>query len=793
MLNPRRSGEPRHPARTSSITSASNLTRRLTANSAGVDWQTKVREYDRDGPGVCGFYLDLIDLLASLCPLIIEEQQDNGEWVRSDNPVLNTLLRGYSSALIPQAELVGRHARHRESMGEAWLVNSEELGWNVVTVPNITMTKNGVQWHDPFGIKRITPENRVWKSWVHDPYEPWKPHSPLRRSLDDLRRLKAAVRNQTRSAESPLATNGMMAFPDDGNGLRPLADNDDDFTDADQLVADYIELAKASFENDDHPAAAVPFPMIGGAPEYVEVGRGIDSTALQVEEKALESFARSVNFPAQLLTNGPGSANHWNEWLLEEAQRKMGLSPKLVPVCADITVAFLRPMAQLAARKIGDFDAQRINKYRVGFDTTFLTSKPDNTSQLMTAWSQGVIDREAVIDGLGLPQDSMLEIPDGMQEYTHWQLATQKPGAPYAEVDENGALVEAPDLFGGEGDPFAALAGGPPGGDGGQMALPFGAPGGELPAGPEGAEAAQPPAAPPVEPETLGAANQAPPPPPPMLAALSDPVIEEAVIDRLYRADVALEAALTARAQVCVEQVTDHVAREIVKAHEPQSEKRAELRDLPSEQVWVNADPEVRNSFDLETVVAEAVDECSSREPFDDAAADARAALAPYDRDPEFNEDGGSTLLTLLLIGFIVNRLRKGKGSPRFPAGDIRAAMIVAGGARTGGGQLARSGDGTPVPTRGGKWTGNGGMTTGHAVFNDWPDPLKWEWVHSFYGRPETPFPPHLALDGTEFSSLAEIAGGWFPGDHKWCRCGIRPAPVRVPVELIEPELAGQI
>lgn len=781
MLNPRRSGEPRQQAVVSSLTSASNLTRRLTANSAGVDWQTKVREYDRDGPGVCGFYLDLIDLLASLCPLIIEEQQPNGEWVRSDHPVLNTLLRGYASPLTSQAELVGRHTRHREAMGEAWLVNSAELGWNVVTVPNITMTKNGVQWHDPFGIKRITPEDRVWKSWVHDPYEPWKPHSPLRRALDDLRRLKAAVRNQTRSAESPLATNGLMAFPDDGGGLRPLADNDDDFSEADQLVADYIELAKASFENDDHPAASVPFPMIGNAPQYVEVGRGIDATALQVEDKALESFARSVNFPSQLLTTGPGSANHWNEWLLEEAQRKMGLSPKLRPVTDDITIAFLRPMAHLAARRIGEFDAGRINKYRVSFDTSFLTSKPDNTSQLLSAWGQGVIDREAVIEGLGLPQDSMLEIPEGMHEYVHWQLATQKPGAPYAEVDENGALVEAPDLFG-EGDPFAALggpedAGGPP-----QMQLPG------MEALPPGPDTAAPPA---TEPDALGAANQAPPPPPPQLAALSDPVIENAVIDRLYRADVALESALTARAQVCIEQVTDHVAREVIKAHEPQSDKRAELRDLPSEQVWVNADPDVRNSFDLEQVVSEAVNDCSSREPFDDAAADARAALAPYDRDPDFNEDGGSALLTVLLIGFIVNRLRKGKGSPRFPAGDIRAAMIVAGGARTGAGQLARSGDGTPVPARGGKWTGNGGMTTGHAVFNDWPDPLRWEWVHSFYGSPETPFPPHLALDGTEFSSLAEIAGGWFPGDHKWCRCGIRPAPVRVPAEPFQPELVG--
>lgn len=789
MPSRRLSGETRIPARVSALVPATNVVQRFSASSAARPWQAEVREYDRDGPGVCGFYLDLVQLLASLCPLVAETRNTSGEWVKSSDAVLNTLLDGYVSPLATQSELIGEHVRHRESMGEAWLIDSEHLGWNVVTVPNVTVAGDTIQWTDPYGRKRITPQRRVWKSWVRDPYEPWQPVSPLRRAIPDLRRLRAAMRNQTRSAESPLATNGILAFADDQGSTRPLAEEPHHFTGADQVVSDFLDLAKISSKDDDSVAAAVPFPVVGPPPTYVEVGRGIDSTSLQVEDKALEAFSRSVNFPAQLLTNGPGSSNHWNEWLLEESQRKMGLSPKMRPACDDVTQAYYRPMLSLARERIGDLEGIELHRVRVGFDTSFLTSQPDNTAQLLQAWGNGVIKREYIVEALNLPEEAILDIPEGMAEYAHWELATNKPGAPYAEVDAEGALVAAPDVFGDLGgspeDTFGDGSLPPQDAELVPQQLP-----GVAPADPAALATPEPSA------DGFGANNRAMPAPPPQLAALTeDQRVEEQVIDRLYRADVALEASLSARAAVCVETVTDKVAREIVKAHPSGSETRATLRELPSVKVWAAADPDIQASFPLQETVSDAVDQCADDRPFRDAAAAALAAVAPLGVTPRFDEDSGSTLLRVAVIGFIVSRFERGGGSDNFPAQDIRAAMASAGGAVVGGdGSLQRTGSGTPVPTEGGTWVGNTGMTTGHNVFSQWatrPDGqppatgLRWEWVHSFYGKPETPFPPHVELDGQTFNTLADIPGGMHPGDHQGCRCCVMAVllPVLVTVD----------
>lgn len=778
----RRSGETR--ARQAALIPATNLVRARLAGSAagGHHWQEQVRRFDQDGPGVCGYYLDLVALLASLCPLTVEVRQNDGSWVASDDPVLNAIISHYRSPVASQAELVALHVRHRESMGEAWLVNSERIGYYVLTVPNVTVTSDAVMWTDIFGKRRTTPADRVWKSMVPDPYQPWMPTSPLRRAIPDLRRLRAATRNQTRAAESRLVMNGLVAFPDDsGNGSRPLATVDDtsELTGTDKLVDDYIELAKAAFNDDDSVAAAVPFPYVGPAAQYVELGRGIDQQALQVEDRAIEAFARAVNFPAQLLTSGPGAANHWNEWLLEESQRKMGLTPKLQPVCSDLTEFYLRPEVVRMQHRLGSWDSVSADRVRVGFDSSFLTSKPDRTAQILQAWSQGVASMAEVAEVLGITKT--LAIPGGMSEYEHWQLATSKPGAPYADVDEEGNLVAAPDVFGG-------------GAEGGDMAAAMEALGG---AGAEPPAPEEPPAAPEPAPTDLGAVNQAPPPPPAQLAAMDDQQrVAERVLDRLYGADRALEAALSASAQACVDRVTDYTAREIIKAHPQRSPLRAELRDLPAEQVWVNADPTVRATFDLERTVAEAAAECQTahEDAFGAAAGVAAGALLLAGLNSDSDDiDGtlGALILTGLIARHVTKRFHKGTGSPNFSAGGVRSAMAAAGGALVdAAGSLIRGGDNMPTTADSSPWAGNVGAATGHKTMRkvlEWlreaQKPggpaldirVQWEWVHSFFGIPGTPFPPHVALDGARFDSPDDLPGNLFPGDHNGCRCAIRP------------------
>ncbi len=799
-LNPRRSGDPR----TAALVPATKLRSKLRGNAGlGTEWQRRVIRYDRDGPGVLGYYLDTVGLLASLCPLIPETMGRDGVWTRSDDPVLNVTLAGYKSELFSQPELVATHTRHREALGECWIIWSEDIGWIVATIPNVTSTRSGdsIDFTDPYGNKRRISKERAWKSWIPDPYEPWLPTSPVRRAIPELRRLNAATRNQTRSAESRLVMNGLLAFPTDDGGARPLREAVNGGPQKDgveQVLDDYVELAKESFDDDDAPSASVPFPYIGAPATYIELGRSIDGGALQVEEKALEAFARSVNFPAQLLTMGPGAANHWNEWLLQDVQHKMGLAPKLVPVCNDITEFYFRPMLRNIKNRVGSWNVNP-DRVRVSFDMSFLTKKPDTTSQAMEAYRLGIASRAQVAEMLGI--DDQMVIPTGLSEYEHWELATGGKGAPYAEVDPEGRLIIAP----------------PPG----EMPMmdeqmPPEEPMMDEQLPPEEPMMDEQMPEPAAEPSTTE--MQAPPAAPPAVtAALTN---EErgvrSMIDQLGEIDVRLEAELSGLVAAIKATAEQEVAKEVIKQLPPRSAQRARLRELPADQVWEAVPEEVRRKVDVAGIMERVNEqyEQSVQDVFNDAAVQAQETWEEQGLTvPQFLLAAGVTVLLAGVAAEIVGgfgdllaapvtvpadliddvvererrRARRRRRAMRSGASamTIRSAMAAAAGGKVDtSNRLVPSQSGMPATVDGQEWQGSTGMALGHQSainFLQLPDwRLGYEWKHSFFGRPKEPYAPHLALDGRRFVNAADVPGGLFPGDHPHCRCALLWVPEKL-------------
>lgn len=805
-LSPRRSGD----SRTAALVPATKLRSKLRGNAGmGTEWQRRVIRYDRDGPGVLGYYLDTVGLLASLCPLVPEVMGKNGVWTRSDDPVLNVTLAGYKSELFSQPELVATHTRHREAVGECWIIWSEDIGWVVATIPNVTSTRSGdsIDFTDPYGNKRRISKERAWKSWIPDPYEPWLPTSPCRRAIPELRRLNAATRNQTRSAESRLVMNGLLAFPPDDGGARPLREAVNGGPQKDgveQVLDDYVELAKESFDDDDAPSASVPFPYIGAAATYIELGRSIDGGALQVEEKALEAFARSVNFPSQLLTMGPGAANHWNEWLLQDVQHKMGLAPKLVPVCADITEFYFRPMLRNIKNRVGSWNVNP-DRVRVGFDMSFLTKKPDTTAQAMEAYRLGIASRDQVAEMLGI--EDMMVIPTGLSEYEHWELATGGKGAPYAEVDPDGRLI------------IPEPATGPPmaGPDMGMMdeQMPPEEPliDEQMPPEEQIVDEQLPP---PSAPSTTE--MQAPPAgPPARTAAVSaeERAMRQMVTD-LGEIDLRLEAELSGLVAAIKATTEQEVAKEVVKQLPPRSAERARLRELPADQVWESVGEDVRRKVDVAAIADRVA--AQYEQPVQDVfAAAAVSAQEAWEEQgltvPQFLLAAGTIVLLagitaelveafgdtvtapvtapIDLAGDVVERERRRARRRRrtmrsgASAMTIRSAMSAASGARLDSdNRLVASQSGMPDTLDGRPWQGSTGMALGHlsalslAESDGWR--LGYEWRHSFFGRPQEPFPPHLALDGQRFRDPADVPGGLFPGDHPHCRCALVWVPEQV-------------
>ena len=426
-------------------------------------WMEKVKDYDRNGPGVAGYYLDTVALMAMLCPLYVSVRNKSGDYERSDDPILQVALDAWRGTLMAQPDLVYHAVRGRESLGRVWNIKDTETGHNIVT--QITsVDDNRVGWRDLYGRQRISPIETpggvmVWRSWYPDPYEQWEATSPMRRALPNLRRLRSIVRNQTRSSDSRMSTNGIVSFPTDPAEVlsRPFAGQDSPDQQGtggqrgvSQKIRDFIELSNLAHEDDESVAAMVPFPVDGPPPVWTEIGRSIDPMTLEGERVAIEGFARDVNFPQQLLAVGPGAANHWNEFMMQEVAVKLALAPKLQPVCNDVLVLHLQPMIARFRENLTEWRRSVDPRHvRVEFDLSFLLRRPSQVMEMLRCYELGIATRQQVAEELGL-KGEVLPLPNGMSEYEHWELATPGKGAPYAEVDrENNLIVPDPAAMGG--------------------------------------------------------------------------------------------------------------------------------------------------------------------------------------------------------------------------------------------------------------------------------------------------------------------------------------------------------
>lgn len=739
-------------------------------------WQEKVKDYDRNGPGVLGYYLDTVSLMASLCPLYPEERNAAGDWERSEDPVLIAAVAGFRGKLQSQIDLVTSAVRSRESLGCVWIIHDRQTGWNVTNSVAGGGGTPHISWIDLYGDARETPTKDVFRSWVPDPYEPHLPTSPIRRAIPDLRRLRSVVRNQTRAADSRAIVNGILAFPPEpGENNRPFATGQagQDLSGVDQQIEDFLELSTMAFGDDDLTAAYAPFPYKGTPPQWVAIGREIDQTALEAETVATSSFARAVNFPEQLLTQGPGQSTHWNEYLTQESAVKMGLSPKMQPLCDDVTTFYLRSyMIPVLRQKLVGWgpNPQRV---RINYDLSFLLGRPPRSAELMQAYLAGVATRDEVASDLGI---EVMELPEGMSEYEHWEIASGRAGAPYADVDANNNLV-------------SDTPPGPPGGAGGFPALPSGVSQPALPmlagGGPnaQGYEVQEPPNGPPVV-----AALPAPAPPQAPLApalhrqpgTVLDGANPTKVSADAATRDQRLQASLMSIAAAAQIAVAADVVKKLIVAHPAQSDLRQKLRTLTPDKVWATADPAVLHKFDLEGIIANDMDAYRDRiaKEINQTADGFRKKwgdkIAP--RSLNGRADVAAAAMTAGLTAWLVNRTTAGAiATAAVPAAVVRAAMMTASGASndSAGGIVMGAGN-TPIPASGGEWKGNYGFLTGDAVVRLLPQTYGLKWVHGFYGEPDKPFEPHVNLDGVTRPSLSSYAP-YFPFDHQGCTCALLP------------------
>lgn len=386
--------------------------------------QARIRTYDREGPGIVGAMLDIPHGLAAHVRLVVQKRNPDGSWERTDDPAANAILNLWRGDGCDQISLYQKLIRLLDGPGEAaqFIQQNKTTGqweYRLLSTTNIMSSrtpglvairtrpnaKPGSRWY------KETQARFIQHYHFEDPEWPDEPWSKMHRVLPHVETYRRAMRTIGRNLDSQLAMNGILWAEATAKSGK-------------NWIAAYMDWARKAVDNDTGPESVVAFPLQSvSKPEWIDVGRASHEDQLLVAEAAVKEIARASDLPTLMVTEGPGSANHWNDIAIADWVADFTMYPRNVAAVGMITQGHFRPWAKV----LGLF-ADDPGKYRVWFDDSRIRGKTDNSSDVYRLQEQGVATREAAAEAAGLTPDQVLELPDGMSEYEHW-LLTAAPGA----------------------------------------------------------------------------------------------------------------------------------------------------------------------------------------------------------------------------------------------------------------------------------------------------------------------------------------------------------------------------
>lgn len=400
-----------------------------------LDWQKKGRKYDREGPGIVGAALDIPAATSTLASLTVQVYEDC-EWQDSNDPLLKRILQLWAGKSCDQTELLRRLIRTLDGPGEGYQIlhNDGQGDWwyQIAQTSNVTDGRNGQvevrtrstaqegsRWHTIIDPQYVTHFHVADPEWED---EAW---SPLRRGLPDLEQYRSACRTIGRNLDSQLAMNGIMWAEAVVGGSK--------------WIQNYQSWAMRAINGDDGIEAVAPFPMSTvNEPKFIDVGRKDHSDQMAVADKNLISFARSMDTPTKMLVDGPGTANHWGDYIMNDYYADFTMSPRLRRAAGIVTAGHMRPWIKAIDAAASRYDPDKV---RVWFEDSRIRTKTDNTDLICKAYEAGVANDSALAELAELRPDQIIQRPAEIDEYEAWLIRkTGNPSALAALAAEQGEV-----------------------------------------------------------------------------------------------------------------------------------------------------------------------------------------------------------------------------------------------------------------------------------------------------------------------------------------------------------------
>lgn len=330
--------------------------------------------------------------------------------------------------------------------GEAWVIvkpTPRKRGvaqpdeWIVLPPSKVKAKGNGAdarwEYTDPMtGTEQpLDPQARLFRVWCPHPADYIQADSAVRPALPVCREIEKASQNIAGRLDSRLASAGLLALADDLDF--PKGEHK---TTALAFMDELLAAAETGIGQPGTAAAVVPLVFNapgelisnGGAAQFIDTATEFVGSIVDLRDNALTRLAATLDMPKDVAAGTQGESNHWSAWQVEESTYKIFIEPLLKEIGDAITEQWFRPALVAAG-----MDPEEADGYEVGWDTTAIVARPDDTENLRDLHDRLLISDEYMLAENGVPEDAR---PDD-EEYTKRLLEKIVVGAPTLLSDPN--------------------------------------------------------------------------------------------------------------------------------------------------------------------------------------------------------------------------------------------------------------------------------------------------------------------------------------------------------------------
>lgn len=339
--------------------------------------------------------------------------------------------------------------------GEAWVIVNPQPAirgvpqpdeWIVLPPSKVKAKGTGpdAHWeyvHPRLGVDvTLDPKARLFRVWCPHPAEPLQPDSAARPALPICREIEKTSQNIAARLDSRLSTAGLLALANELDF--PKGEHE---TTALAFMDELLSVAEIGIQQPGTPSAVVPMAFnapgeliaSGGAAAYIDTASEFVTSVVELRQDALRRLAATLDMPRDVAAGTQGESNHWSAWQVEESTYKIYIEPLLKELGDAITEQWFRPA--LVAMGMSPDDALG---YEIGWDTTAIVARPDDTENLRDLHDRILISNKYMLDENGVPEDAA---PDET-EYTQRFLERIVIGAPTLLSDPNVARALGLDI-----------------------------------------------------------------------------------------------------------------------------------------------------------------------------------------------------------------------------------------------------------------------------------------------------------------------------------------------------------